>query len=347
MDRSKRRRVFKKICEMLDREILFTDKNGYVLESSNESRLGDYVELPETFDDSDIVEFKGCLAYRFKTRESKEHYLLIKDNDPKTAKLLRVIALMILDEFDDISKEDFIREVLTSNLSDEHIIENLKKFNINMTDKLMVYVVQVKMEFAEEVETIMTSLFPNDNIIKYNNMRYAFIMKRQSERSMDVAKLIFKAIFEELMFEPQIGIGVEIEDMLNLKQSFEKAQMALEIGHVHYPMQKIHSYKRMVVPLLIKGMKLSDLEGMYMDIAKNINSVINDEELILTALRFFENDLNITETSRKLFVHRNTLIYRLNKILKLTKFDLRKFEDALNFNIGLYMHTVLKENKAL
>ncbi len=124
--------------------------------------------------------------------------------------------------------------------------------------------------------------------------------------------------------------------------------MALELVVFTITQVKSLIYKSLVVPLLIKNMDLNELETMYLDIAANLNSVINDEELILTALRFFENDLNITETSRKLFVHRNTLIYRLNKIHKLTDFDLRKFEDALNFNIGLlYAQCHKRKNNTL
>jgi len=347
MDRNRRKRVFRKIHEMIQCDMLFTDRNGYVLESTDEKRLGDYIQLSHQSESVDIFTLNDFMGYRFKTKENKDHFLLIKDQNPETEKLLKIMGLMLLDEFEEISKEDFIREILMNKVSDEHILNHLKKFQIQLNEKLVTFIVQIKVEFAEEVETILSSLFPNDTVLKFNNMRYVIIKKLDDTEPVDIAKLVFKAIFEELVFEPRIGIGTDIDNFLNLKESFDKAAMALEIGSVHYYTSKIFNYKSLVVPLLIKNMDLNELETMYLDIAANLNSVINDEELILTALRFFENDLNITETSRKLFVHRNTLIYRLNKIHKLTDFDLRKFEDALNFNIGLYMHNVIKKNNTL
>jgi len=327
--------------------MLFADRNGYVLESTDEKQLGDYIQLPQKVDELEIFVLDSFMGYRFKTKENKDHFLMIKDLNPETEKLLKIVGLMLLDEFEDISKEDFIRDILVNNVSDEHILNNLKKFQIQLNEKLVTFIVQIKVEFAEEVETILSSLFPNDTLLKYNNMRYVIIKKISDEEPHDIAKLMFKAIFEELVFEPRIGIGIEIDNFLKIKESFEKATTALEIGSIHYYTSKIFNYRRLVVPLLIKNMDLTELESMYLDIAEDLNSVINDEELILTALRFFENDLNITETSRKLFVHRNTLIYRLNKIHKLTDFDLRKFEDASNFNIGLYMHNVIKNSNSL
>lgn len=327
--------------------MLFADRNGYVLESTHEKQLGDYIKLPQNVEDLEIFTLDSFMGYRFKTKENKDHFLMIKDLNPETEKLLKIVGLMLLDEFEEITKEDFIRDILINNVSDEHILNNLKKFQIQLNEKLVTFIIQIKVEFAEEVETIISSLFPNDIVLKYNNMRYFVIKKLNGTEPTETAKLIFKGIFEELVFEPRIGIGIEIDNFLKLKESFEKATTALEIGSVHYYTNKIFNYKSLVVPLLIKNMNINELESMYLDIAENLNSVINDEELILTALRFFENDLNITETSRKLFVHRNTLIYRLNKINKLTGFDLRKFEDASNFNIGLYMHNLIKSHNSL
>lgn len=344
MDRNRRKRVFRKIHEMIQCDMLFADRNGYVLESTDEKRLGDYIQLPQLSEALEIFRLDEYMGYHFKTKEDKDHFLLIRDLHPENEKLLKIVGLMLLDEFEEISKEDFIREILMNKVSEEHILNHLKKFHIQLNEKLVTFIVQIKVEFSEEVETILSSLFPDDIVLKYNNMRYVIIKKLNDDEPVNTGKLIFKAIFEELVFEPRIGVGTEIDNFLNLKESFDKAVMALEIGSIHYSTSKIFNYKSLVVPLLIKNMNIHELESMYHDIAENLNSVINDEELILTALRFFENDLNITETSRKLFVHRNTLIYRLNKIHKLTYFDLRKFEDALNFNIGLYMHNVIKKN---
>jgi len=99
----------------------------------------------------------------------------------------------------------------------------------------------------------------------------------------------------------------------------------------------------MALPIIINEMPWDQLNRIYKAISGNIHIVIDDDELILTAQRFFEHSLNVTDTSQVLFIHRNTLIYRLNKIEKLTGFDLRKFEDALNFYIGLYMNNRIKQ----
>ncbi len=127
MDRNRRKRVFRKIHEMIQCDMLFTDRNGYVLESTDEKRLGDYIQLSHQSESVDIFTLNDFMGYRFKTKENKDHFLLIKDQNPETEKLLKIMGLMLLDEFEEISKEDFIREILMNKVSDEHILNQFKK----------------------------------------------------------------------------------------------------------------------------------------------------------------------------------------------------------------------------
>ncbi len=187
----------------------------------------------------------------------------------------------------------------------------------------------------------MRNLVPDAYTVPFDNTKILLIFK--DENIEELLTSIMVAVSEELLIEPKIGVGTEVEGFLKMKDSFNDAITALGVLKTYRTTDKIAYYKKMALPIIIDEMPWDQLNRIYKAISGSIHIVIDDDELILTAQRFFEHSLNVTDTSQVLFIHRNTLIYRLNKIEKLTGFDLRKFEDALNFYIGLYMNNRIKQ----
>jgi len=344
MERNRRKRIFRKIHEKLGCETLFADRRGYILDSSEVSRIGQSLRIPVNIPEKRFFTDGGLLVYALSAGENVVQFVGIPEATAGAETLLKLIGVMLMDELEEMTREDFILEALNGKFPEEQMLYYMKRFNLPMYQRIQVLIVQIKVEHGDDVEFILNTLFPGEPVLRISSARYGIIRKPDKMTGDEAARRIYQSIYSELMFVPAVGIGTEGENFLALKESYEKAIKALEIGILHDPQSGIYSYRKLAVPLLIDHMKPDEIERLYRDTADNINSVINDEELIVTALRFFENDLNITETSRKLYVHRNTLIYRLNKVNKLTGYDLRHFEDALNFSIALNLQNVLKNN---
>lgn len=339
MNIDRRKRVFKKIYTLIDGMVLFMDHEGYILESSDPSMIGETLEIPGLVKGQDIHFHKGW-SYRKVTGQNGKQYILALDNKQKsTLMAMALISMIIEDEMDELTSEEIILEFLKGRMSKEVAMELLGKVIDHYDQKIIVGILEYKNGFEEEIEFILKNVIPETQIIGYDNNHFVLIFK--SLENDDVLESMISAITEELLIEPRLSIGTEVEGFVKIKDSFEDAMTALTVSKTYRQKQRIAFYKDLALPIMIDKMDLSDLHRLSKAISGNIHSVMEDDELLLTAKRFFRHSLNVTDTSQVLFIHRNTLIYRLNKIQKITGYDLRNFEDALNFYIGLHMHNRL------
>ena len=137
------------------------------------------------------------------------------------------------------------------------------------------------------------------------------------------------------------GIGTLVTGIKDLAHSFKEAQVALEVGKVFDTEKSIISYENLGIARLIYQLPTTLCDMFLKEVFKRGSIDSLDQETRFTIQKFFENDLNVSETSRKLFVHRNTLVYRLEKIKKLTGLDLREFDDAIVFKVALMVNKYL------
>ena len=135
-----------------------------------------------------------------------------------------------------------------------------------------------------------------------------------------------------------------VDSIKDLARSFKEAQIALEVGKVFDTEKTIVSYNNLGIARLIYQLPTTLCEMFLKEVFKRGSIESLDHETLFTIQRFFENNLNVSETSRKLFVHRNTLVYRLEKIKKITGLDLREFEDAIVFKVALMVKKYLSSS---
>ena len=143
-----------------------------------------------------------------------------------------------------------------------------------------------------------------------------------------------------------VGIGTPIGNIKDLASSFKEAQIAMEVGKVFDTERQVISYDHLGIARLIYQLPTTLCEAFLREVFKQESIDSLDAETLFTIQRFFENNLNVSETSRGLFVHRNTLVYRLEKIRKLTGLDLRNFDDAIVFKVALMVKKYLSANPA-
>ena len=138
-----------------------------------------------------------------------------------------------------------------------------------------------------------------------------------------------------------VGIGTVATHLRDLAKSYKEAQMAIEVGKVFDTEKYIISYENLGIARLIYQLPTTLCDMFLKEVFKRGSIESLDQETLFTIQKFFENNLNVSETSRKLFVHRNTLVYRLEKIKKLTGLDLREFDDAIVFKVALMVNKYL------
>ena len=145
----------------------------------------------------------------------------------------------------------------------------------------------------------------------------------------------------ELLVKCVIGIGTVVPQLKDLSRSLKEAQVAIEVGRVFDADKTIINYENLGIGRLIYQLPTTLCEMFLQEVFKKNPIDALDKETLFTINKFFENNLILSETARKLFVHRNTLVYRLEKIKKLTGLDLREFDDAITFKVALMVKKYL------
>ena len=156
------------------------------------------------------------------------------------------------------------------------------------------------------------------------------------------ANTIVDMMNTEAMMNVRVAYGTIVQELKDVSKSYKEASMALDVGKIFYVEKKVNAYGRLGIGRLIYQLPVN-LCKIYIDEIFGENDPSDfDEETLTTVNKFFENNLNVSETSRQLFVHRNTLVYRLEKLQKSTGLDVRTFDDALTFKIAMMVVNYMK-----
>lgn len=261
------------------------------------------------------------------------------------AQLQRLIAAY-KEKYD---KNSFIQNLLMDNLLVVDIYNRAKQLKVDVNTRRIVYVVEVlqkkdnsafetvKSLFAETSRHFVTEV-DDQNIILVKGLEEDETLEEQ----LDTANMLVDMLNAEAMAKVRISYGTIVDDIKAVSKSYKEAKMALEVGRIFYPSKTIISYSTLGVGRLIYQLPMS-LCDMFLEeiFGANLSEKI-DEEAVNTVNQFFENNLNISETARQLFVHRNTLTYRLEKIEKATGLDIRNFDDAMAFKIAMMVGSYKK-----
>ena len=190
----------------------------------------------------------------------------------------------------------------------------------------------------------------------YENIAFAMhvtnVKRKEIRKGIDrtdmekLAASIVDTLSGEHYIKAVVGIGTPISNVKDLATSFKEAQIAMEVSKVFDTEKQIIRYDNLGIARLIYQLPTTVCEMFLREVFKQGSIESLDQETLFTIQRFFENNLNVSETSRGLFVHRNTLVYRLEKIKKLTGLDLREFDDAIVFKVALMVKKYLSNNPA-
>lgn len=166
------------------------------------------------------------------------------------------------------------------------------------------------------------------------------------EDAQQIARVITDTLNMEAMASVRVAYGTIVQELKEVPRSYQEAQVALEVGRVFYAERGILAYDELGIGRLIHQLPRSLCEMFLKEVFHGGAADIFEEEELTTVYTFFDNNLNISETSRQLYIHRNTLVYRLEKIQKKTGLDVRVFDEAMTFKIAMMVAEHMKNMKA-
>ena len=249
------------------------------------------------------------------------------------------------------NKAHFLQGLMTGGIPAYDIAERAARLHINPDEQRILFLFETK-EIDETVMEILKSLFPAQTktyLVPVTERTVAVLRPvRSGESEKDsrrIARMIVDTLNTEALVQIRLSYSFLFDSLTDLPEAFRETSLALRVGRLFYSEQTVFPYNELGIGRLIYQLPVSLCESFLKEIfgADIPNSF--DEETLGTVNRFFQNNLNIAETSRQLHMHRNTLIYRLDQIEKHTGLDIRLFEDAMTFRIAIMVLNYLQSER--
>lgn len=334
------------------------DTEGSTLAGTNPNMSGyggDVISFVSSPAESQVV--GDCQFFKIADDNQLEYVLLVRGTGDDTFMIGKMVVFQIQnlltaykERFD---KENFIKNLLLDNLLLVDIYNRAKKLHIETNLRRVVFVIETTQENDSASMEIIKSLFigkGRDFITAVDERNIILVKEVKDNEDYDdmtrIAKTILDMLNTEAMARVHIAFGTIINEIRDVSRSYKEAKMALDVGKIFYSDQHVVAYSNLGIGRLIYQLPLHLCRMFIREIFNGKSPDEFDDETLTTINKFFENNLNVSETSRQLYIHRNTLVYRLDKLQKSTGLDLRTFDDAITFKIALmvvkYMNYVEK-----
>ena len=346
--------IIHQMGDAANRTIGAIDDTGVIIACSElvkigEARHGIHDELAYT---SDAVTVEGY-TYRPIGTAAKWEYIVFVEGEDDTAERLADILSISLSTIKNLydekyDKNSFIKNIILDNILPSDIYIKGKELRFNTEEVRVVFLIKFLSRTEVLPFNMVQQIFPDKNkdyVISISEQDIVVVKEvkggtdiREIEK---LARSIADTLGTEFYAKVAIGIGTAVDNIKDLARSYKEAQTAIEVGKVFDTEKTVISYENLGIGRLIYQLPTTLCEMFLQEVFKYGSLESLDHETLMTIQCFFENNLNVSETSRKLFVHRNTLVYRLEKIRKLTGLDLREFDNAITLKVALMVKRYL------
>lgn len=346
--------IIHQMKDAVDRVIGVLDENGIIISCSDLAKIGGTRQgVRDELSYTSETVMSGGYTYKPIGSGAKTEYIVFVEGEDKQAERLAAILSISLGSikglFDDkYDKASFIKNVILDNILPSDIY--LKSKELHFSNDVMRIVMLIKFIGKNEIipYQMVQNMFPDKNkdyVISVGESDIVLVKEvkpNYDTRAIEkIAQSISDTFGTEFYTKVSIGIGTAVESIKDLARSYKEAQVAIEVGKVFDTEKNIVSYENLGIGRLIYQLPTTLCEMFLSEVFKKGSIETLDRETLLTIQCFFENNLNVSETSRKLFVHRNTLVYRLEKVRKLTGLDLREFDHAITFKVAMMVKKYL------
>ena len=329
------------------------DVDGKMIASTSES-MERCANLARAFADSpaDSQEVQGYQFFKIYDEQQLEYILIASGTGENVYMIGKMVAYQVQnllvaykERFD---KDNFIKNLLLDNLLLVDIYSRAKKLHIPADVDRVVLLVEAGDRDNSALE-LVRSVFAGSSrdfvtAVDENNV---IVVKELTEEDgageiERAAEAVAACLSAEGIEGSRIAYGTVVKEIKEVSRSYKEAKMALDVGKIFFDEREIIAYSELGIGRLIYQLPIPLCKMFIREIFGGKSPDEFDEETLTTISKFFENSLNVSETSRQLFIHRNTLVYRLDKLQKSTNLDLRVFEDAITFKIALMVVKYMK-----
>ena len=353
-------RIFQSVIVQLkdatDRVLGVIDSEGVVVSCSDSSMLGEKwtdaaLKVGSSFDA--MLSFDGKTFKAIVGNSNYFEYAVFSGGEDAMARSMCTMAYVALNDAKVFYEEKhdrgtFVKNIIMDNILPGDIYVRAKELHFSIDAPRAVFLIrQVGHGDVAAVE-VLQGIFPDrlqDFVLSINETDIAVVKQispsTTSEDLQRLAQSMEDLLKTELFIKTVIGIGTVSSHLRELADSYKEAQTAIDVGKVFDTEKTIINYENLGIGRLIYQLPTTLCEIFLTEVFKKNSIDSLDQETLFTINIFFENNLNVSETSRKLFVHRNTLVYRLEKIKKLTGLDLRQFDHAIIFKVALMVRKYL------
>lgn len=353
-------RIFQSMIVQLkdatDRVLGVIDAEGNVVSSSDSMLLGEKwseaaLKVGSSFDA--VTTFEGRTYKAIVGNSNYFEYAVFTAGEDELAKSLCSMAYVALNEAKTFYEEKhdrgtFVKNIIMDNILPGDIYIRAKELHFSTDAPRAVFLVRQVGHGDVAAVDVLQGMFPDrlqDFVLSVNETDIAVVkqitMETTPEDLQKLARSMEEVLKTELFIKTVIGIGTVAGHLRELADSYKDAQTAIDVGKVFDTEKSIINYENLGIGRLIYQLPTTLCEIFLSEVFKKNPLDSLDQETLFTINKFFENSLNVSETSRKLFVHRNTLVYRLEKIKKLTGLDLRQFDHAIIFKVALMVRKYL------
>ncbi len=340
-------------------DLCIIDTEGKVLATTfpdADKYIGPAVAFVESPADSQVVQ--GCQFFKVFDEHQLE-YILLANGDSDDVYMVGKIASFQVQNLlvaykERFDKDNFIKNLLLDNLLLVDIYNRAKKLHIDTEVRRVVFIIETKRDKdGNELEKVR-GLFgtkSRDFVTEVDEKNIILVKEVSDTETYDdlkkTADVILNLLGGEGAGKVHIAYGTIVNEIKEVSRSYKEARMALDVGKIFFEEKEVIAYSALGIGRLIYQLPIPLCKMFIKEIFDGKSPDDFDEETLITINKFFENSLNVSETSRQLYIHRNTLVYRLDKLQKSTRLDLRVFEDAITFKIALMVVKYMKYMESL
>ncbi|MBR6451830.1 MAG: helix-turn-helix domain-containing protein [Lachnospiraceae bacterium] len=335
-------------------ELSVLDPEGRVLASTVKDQE-DFTDAVQTFTASpaDSQEMQGHQFFKVYDELQLEYILVAQGSSEDAFTIGKIAAFQVQnlliaykERFD---KDNFIKNLLLDNLLLVDIYNRSQKLHIETDVRRVVIIAETVNEKELNALEGVRSLFASrtkDFITAVDEKNIIVVRAVEEEEGYEevekAARQIQKLFHEKTQQDVHVSFGTIVQEIREVSRSYKEAKMALDVGRIFFDDREVIAYSELGIGRLIYQLPIPLCKMFIKEIFDGKSPDDFDEETLTTINKFFENSLNVSETSRQLYIHRNTLVYRLDKLQKMTNLDLRVFEDAITFKIALMVVKYMK-----
>lgn len=346
--------IIHQMGEAANRVIGVIDDAGVIIACSELVRIGETKpgindELAYT---ADAVCLGGYTYHPIGMGAQWEYIVFVEGEDEEAIRLADILAISLTNiknlNDEKYDRGSFIKNIILDNILPSDIYIKGKELRFNSEIPRVVFLIKFLSKTEILPFSMVQQLFPDktkDYVISIGEQDIVVVREVKRDADMRDIEKVLRSIADTLSAEfyvkVSIGIGTVVYNIKDLARSYKEAQTAIEVGKVFETEKTVISYEQLGIGRLIYQLPTTLCEMFLNEVFKNGSLESLDRETLMTIQCFFDNNLNVSETSRKLFVHRNTLVYRLEKIRKLTGLDLREFDNAITLKVALMVKKYL------